>query len=497
MSKRSDQLFGREDRLVVARAPAEQREVVADGARQVARGAQLLHRRRPVALGELAFRRARAAAAGGRSRGGSAPSAAITSSCLAVLVRWSLPRITCVISSLEVVDGDREVVDGFVGAGDHESSSERFGVLDLPEHESVNDVSPSSGTRSRTAPSASSRPRNPRSSPWSRLNSGLLRSRSNVRAPAVEQPLTASRWAARSPIGGSAPRPSRARASAGLEDLLDVLGRRALAVGIFDAQHEAPACAAGQQPVEQRRAGAADVQRAGRGRSEADSHGRCRMLVGAHVRPRAACTARRARHCARRARDPDLQPVAARVAPHGLRRGGLRALSRGDRGQRDRRGPDPRRVPAQLRLRGPGDPREDARLADPFAARRRRHRRARRRRAPGIGEGGRPPPRSRARARCSRRRSPSRSAARFTSRTPPARAARSGVRSRSSGRCSRRAAADRGSACALTPATCSRPATTSARRPAGRGDRRLRGERSAPGGSGRCTSTIRGRTLVA
>src|SRR5450755_2073295 len=70
-----------------------------------------------------------------------------------------------------------------------------------------------------------------------------------------------------------------------VEDLLDVLGCRALLVGIFDPQHEAPAGAAREQPVEQRRAGATDVQRAGRGRSKANFHGRCRMLVGAHVSP--------------------------------------------------------------------------------------------------------------------------------------------------------------------------------------------------------------------
>ena len=70
-----------------------------------------------------------------------------------------------------------------------------------------------------------------------------------------------------------------------VEDLLDVGGRRSLAVGIFDPQHEAPPGAAGRQPVEQRRAGAADMQGAGRGRSEANSHERCRMLVGAHVSP--------------------------------------------------------------------------------------------------------------------------------------------------------------------------------------------------------------------
>jgi hypothetical protein len=57
-----------------------------------------------------------------------------------------------------------------------------------------------------------------------------------------------------------------------VEDLLDVLGSRALAVGIFDAQHERPAVMPREQPVVQRRAGTADVQRTGRRRSEAEPH---------------------------------------------------------------------------------------------------------------------------------------------------------------------------------------------------------------------------------
>ncbi len=71
-----------------------------------------------------------------------------------------------------------------------------------------------------------------------------------------------------------------------VEDLLHVLRRGALAVGIFDAQHECAALAAGQQPVVQRGAGSADVQRARWGRSKSNSHGhRHSMLIGAHVSP--------------------------------------------------------------------------------------------------------------------------------------------------------------------------------------------------------------------
>ena len=56
-----------------------------------------------------------------------------------------------------------------------------------------------------------------------------------------------------------------------VEDLLDVLGRRALAVGIFDAQHEGAPLAPSQQPVVQRRPRAADVQGPGWGRSKANT----------------------------------------------------------------------------------------------------------------------------------------------------------------------------------------------------------------------------------
>ena len=57
-----------------------------------------------------------------------------------------------------------------------------------------------------------------------------------------------------------------------VEDLLDVLGGRALAVGVLDAQDERPAGVPREEPVVERGARAADVQRAGRRGSEADPH---------------------------------------------------------------------------------------------------------------------------------------------------------------------------------------------------------------------------------
>ncbi len=68
-----------------------------------------------------------------------------------------------------------------------------------------------------------------------------------------------------------------------VDDELDVLVGRARAVGVLDAQDEDAAVVAREQPVEQRRAGAADVQVAGRARREPYAH------LPAH-RPRTTCT---------------------------------------------------------------------------------------------------------------------------------------------------------------------------------------------------------------
>ena len=71
-----------------------------------------------------------------------------------------------------------------------------------------------------------------------------------------------------------------------VEDQLDVLGRRALAVGVLDAQDELAARAPGQEPVVQCRPRVADVQRAGRRWRKAHAHDSHHpMLIGAHVSP--------------------------------------------------------------------------------------------------------------------------------------------------------------------------------------------------------------------
>ena len=52
------------------------------------------------------------------------------------------------------------------------------------------------------------------------------------------------------------------------------IGRRSFRVGVLDAQDEGAVMTAREQPVEQRRAGVADVQLTGWTGSEADAHDR-------------------------------------------------------------------------------------------------------------------------------------------------------------------------------------------------------------------------------
>ena len=100
----------------------------------------------------------------------------------------------------------------------------------------------------------------------------LLRAscRSSTHDPPREQPRRGSEMCARrSRSGTAAPRTagrrprSRSTASA-VDDALRPLRPVARLVGVFDAQHERAAGRAGERPVEQRGAGTADVEEAGR-----------------------------------------------------------------------------------------------------------------------------------------------------------------------------------------------------------------------------------------
>ena len=155
-SKRSTSSLGREDRLVVGVAPAEQREVVAHRLGQVAGVAQLLDRRRAVALGELLAVGAVQQRQVGVDAAARRPSASRTSSCLGVLERWSSPRTTWVIAGVEVVDRDGEVVEHACRRRGRSPGRRggRAGSVVSPRITSWTTVSPSSGTRRRTAPLA-------------------------------------------------------------------------------------------------------------------------------------------------------------------------------------------------------------------------------------------------------------------------------------------------------------------------------------------------------
>ena len=115
-----DELLGGEDRLVVLGAPAEQGQVVADRRRQVAALAQLLHRGGAVALGELLAVRPveqRQVRVAGRLGAERREHEQLLRGVGEVVV--AADHIGD--AHLEVVDGDREVVQrGAVAAGDHE-----------------------------------------------------------------------------------------------------------------------------------------------------------------------------------------------------------------------------------------------------------------------------------------------------------------------------------------------------------------------------------------
>ena len=189
------------------------------------------------------------------------------------------------------------------------------------------------------------------------------------------------------------------------------------------------------------------------------------MLIGAHVSPAGGLPKAIERGVERGCRAIQIFNQSPRMwKPTVYRDEDVAAFREAMDAQPDRRGPDPRRLPAQLRQRGPRHPREIADVADPLAARRRTPS------APAAWSciPARPRPatcaaRSPARARRSARRSPRARTVPCISRTPPGRAERSGARSTSSPRCSRLPARASGSGCAWTPATCSPPAMTSAR----------------------------------
>ena len=403
------ELIGRDDRLVVARAPAEQGHVVAQRLGQVALVAQLLHGRRAVTLGELLAVRAmqqRQVRVHRRLRAERLEHEQLLRRVGEVVLAAHDVRDLRV----EVVDRDGEVVeDAAVGARDDGVVEMHVGERRVPADEVVHDglalVGHAQADRAallRLAPEAALRA-------VLRLvgvDLGLRGGRA-VGVAVVEQPLQhllvalGARDLADRPLVVVELEPAQ-----GVEDLLDVLRGGALAVGIFDPQHERPAVVSREQPVVQRRAGAADVQRAGRRRSEAKPHAqlqyenvRCavgarrrpgrHVLIGAHVSPAGGPANAIVRGTERGARAIQIFNQNPRAwAPRIYSGDEVAAFRAAMAASKIDALLDPRRLPAQLRLDGPGDPREDAAVADELAAGRLRPRRARRRPASGLGAAG-------------------------------------------------------------------------------------------------------------
>ena len=353
------------------------------------------------------------------------------------------------------------------------SSWSEFSNVLSPRMTSLTTIAPSSATRSRTAPSPSSSPRKPRL-PCCSCHALIcvLARRGAVREAVVEQ-LLHDLGVALAALGLEHRLlvPVELEPAQGVEDLLDVLGGRALAVGVLDPEQELAAAATGQQPVVQCRPRTPDVQGARRRRSESHAHldTACHEARAsrshAHRRtrlprrwPRKGGGARRG---TRLRRDPDLQPEPARVAAARVLGGGGRRVPGRDGGLAARGADDPRGLPVELRLRGSRDPREVADRADRGAPGGRGAGRALRGAAPRLRSEGRGRPGAGAGGGDDRR-----GAGRV--RDLPA-APRGHRRLRGDARALVRGAgdADRGgraatsaSACAWTPATCWPPATT-------------------------------------
>ena len=281
-----------------------------------------------------------------------------------------------------------------------------------------------------------------------------------------------------------------------LLDLLDRLGDLAARVGVLDPQQALAALLAREEPVEEERPDAADVEEAGRARSHADADGRDRSIVGRGGIRRAHLLERRDRHGDRPDRGDrrrlraGLHAEPAHVAADEPQARGDRAVSREACRGRHRRRRLPRALPratsrrpdeaiceksvdhdADHGRRGGGDRRRRGDLPRRLAPRRRLRARAR----PHV-HGARADPRAGRRRHL---------AADGELRRAPAE--RSGGRSRSCRRCSTGSTGIRASASASTRATSTSRATTSPTATSSTRSSRRSTARSASTACGRCT----------
>ena len=134
-------------------------------------------------------------------------------------------------------------------------------------------------------------------------------------------------------------------------DLVDRLRHLAARVGVLDPEAELAALMPREEPVEEERAHAADVEETGRAGSHADDHGHADSVGSgadrrAHLLRGRDRQGDRPRGRARRRLGAGLHPEPAHVAADEPRPGELRALPREAGGGRDRR----RRLPCALPL---------------------------------------------------------------------------------------------------------------------------------------------------
>ena len=249
---------------------------------------------------------------------------------------------------VEVVDDDRQVVDRrAVGAGDHEVVLERVLERGLAADDVADDGRALVGHPQPHGALPLVLAAEAAVAVLARAGLDLLGPGGRaVGVPAVDQllrrPRRGGRWRSDWKTGVAVvvePEPAQR-----LEDLLDVLGRRALAVGVLDAQDELAAVAAGQEPVVQCRPRSTDVERARRRGSESHTHlDTVWHAVRASRFHADRCTRlprRRSRECgatrrgARLPVDPVLQPEPAGLEAARLLRRGGRGLPRGDRRRR-------------------------------------------------------------------------------------------------------------------------------------------------------------------
>ena len=173
--------------------------------------------------------------------------------CFGVFEMWSSPRITCVISSHTSSSGEAKL---YVGRPSERtstrSSSWAFGNSIGPLTMSSHAVTPSSGMRKRIAPSSSyALPSSTRRRATSGAVRGAIELKRHLAVPVEPEP------------------------GQGVADLLDSVRDLAARVRVLDPEAELASLVTREEPVEQRRANAPDVERPGRarGHANADGHG--------------------------------------------------------------------------------------------------------------------------------------------------------------------------------------------------------------------------------